>query len=107
MKATVQLDRGPNAEIGSMPRTYDVECAVRLGMQGYGSVEIDCTPLPVLLSDLRWMTLEAVLGNPQVLGVTFRGPWTDSHALDAEKAEASGWQSMSLPPGADRKPLVR
>lgn len=99
MKATVQIGRVDPMHLGPL----DVECAVRLGIQGYGSVEIEVTPLglgvfpPTPNLHFRYETLEAVLDNPKVLGVTFRGPWTES--IDDR-----------LPPGAilaDRKPIVR
>jgi hypothetical protein len=58
--------------------------AVRVGMQGFGSVELDCTDIKLDLnvyipfeSDFAmWATLDEVLRHPQVRGVTFRGPWT-------------------------------
>jgi hypothetical protein len=63
------------------PSERDV--AVRVGMQGFGSVELDVTdfdwfdPGIVSYRPVYWSTLDDVLRHPQVRGVTFRGPWTD------------------------------
>jgi hypothetical protein len=66
------------------PTVHERDVAVRVGMQGFGSVELDCTDIKLDLnvyipfeSDfVMWATLDEVLRHPQVRGVTFRGPWT-------------------------------
>lgn len=78
MKCTVRLRDGVDDE--RSPHSRDVECAARAGIQGYGSVEIEVSDLRVFTEyrseiPYRWATLDQVLSNPAVLGVTFRGPW--------------------------------
>lgn len=95
MKATVQIEREDAMRLG--PR--EVECAVRLGMQGYGSVEIAVRGLPWLdpPPSLEWWTIDRVLAHPRVLGVTFRGPWSGTPTD----------QNPILRTVDDRKPIVR
>lgn len=59
---------------------FDV--AVRVGHQGYGSVELDMTEsglfdaAEMYPGTFLWMTLDEVMRHSLVTGVTFRGPWT-------------------------------
>lgn len=71
MNATVSIADGL--------RHRDVECSVRCGMQGYGSVEIEVSETGLFTEHraedgLKWSVLDQVVDHPRVLGVTFYGP---------------------------------
>lgn len=54
----------------------EIKCRVRLGMQGWGSVELYVERLTIFPGALgSWRTLAEVLANPLTRSVTFSGPW--------------------------------
>lgn len=81
MKATVTIADGVDDE--RKERTSQIECTVRLGMQGWGSVELYVERFTIFPGRIgSWRTLAEVLAHPLVTGVTFSGPWVPDRRIN-------------------------
>lgn len=96
MKATVKI---VHPAVRAIQR--EAQCAVRLGLQGWGSVELCVDELRLWPSDPRfpsWRTLAELMAHPAVHSVTFSGPWTPESELERSAGDRDRWQQLGVIP---------